>query len=269
MLLAFSRVDAAVMNVHYEGYYLDTSAIWGTGTVTQPPAKPAGTIDTRSEYGSLLSSTPTRNDLDVWSNSAWSQTGSYSDHRSDRLHISLQSNLDDDIPFSITGVVSDPQHNYARSTWNALFSISDGDANFSRYGYFRNTAFWTNEIYLFDLTDLTVNRFGHPTDGLSQTLLDGHLYALSAISSQQEMGLDDALDTGFLISDISINLLSDSGMGKPMTSLFTDLDDVRRTYSRYIGLAEPTSLLLLGAGLLGLIRVRCLPPRQSEGGWAC
>jgi hypothetical protein len=256
-LLASSPAEAAIMNVLYEGYHLDVSAIWGTGTVTHPPAKPAGSIDTRSEYGALLSSTPSRNNLDLWSNSAWSQTSSYADHSHDRLHISLLSNLDDDI--HISGEVSDRRHNYAKSTWNTLFSISDGDASFSRYGYFRNTAFWTNEIYLFDLTDLTVSRFGHPTDGLSQTLLDGHLYALSAISSQQEMGLDDALDTGFLISDISINLLSGSGTGEPVTSLLTDLDDVRRTYSRYIGLAEPTSFLLLGAGLLGLIRIRRLP----------
>ena len=264
-LLAPLSASAAVMNLLYEGYYMDVSSIWGTDRFGSPSNPPAGTIASAHQYGSLLSSMPASNHLATATNTASSSARNFANHTAGNLFVSVDTLLDDDA-FGVT--VPDPRYNYTRSIWNTLFSITGADASLELFGRYLNTQYWSSEIYLFDLTDRTVNRFGHTGDSTTQTLLDGHLYALSAISSQREMGLDDVIATGFFINAVSINdlLASASSAGSAanwqIDSLITNLGQAQDTYSRYIPIPEPSAPLLLMTGLLGMAGVRQV--RQSS-----
>jgi hypothetical protein len=268
-LLATSSANAAVMNLLYEGYHLDVSSVWGTDPKGHSSPKPPGSIESEKQSGSLFSSTSTSNRIEVSSNTAWSSARNQASSSRSGLYVSLVTNLDDDsrIP------ADNPELNSTRSIWNTFFTIDGADASLDLFGRYLNSDYMKSEIYLFDFTDRTTTRFGHDTDSPSHDLEDGHVYALSAISSQKERGLDEIIDTGFFINSVSINsliappsppgLLGISSTGPGPSSVrsdvyLTSLDEAREVYTHYLDIPEPSSLLLFASGLFGLTRIRKL-----------
>jgi hypothetical protein len=241
--------NAAVMNVFYD------SASVSVSSIDSPP----GTVVSAQDAGHLLESIPnaTNYEATVTTNTATSSAYAYSYSYGDSIYVDLSTNLDDVRIFDT---------NSTRSIWNTLFSIDGDGASLDVMGRLLNTDYLTSEVYLFDITARTLDVFDGTSGTADKILQDGHLYALSSISEQKTLG-HGFLVTQTIFNSVNLNyfagnqtytsptpptIVESSNVMGQEERLLTSFQEVNETYSSYITIAEPSSFLILGMGLICL-----------------
>ncbi len=190
----------AIMDIVWEEYNLNVSAIWGPNTEYPPTGHIIGTANLVTKTGSLLADGSVsvqaasnnapfvRADADIY---MWADT----------FEVVTQVDLFDDI----SGAPGNFDHGSAVSEWSVLFDILGDNASFDVGGRMLDASpFRTNRVYLSDLTDMTSNLYAAATSNI--VLLAGHRYALTQISGQQYSGLDDVNPTSVTYHNVKVHV---------------------------------------------------------------
>ncbi len=205
----------AIMDIVWEEYDLNVSAIWGQNTEYPPTGHVIGSANSDSRTGSLIADGSVS--IQATSNNAWIHADAEAYLWADTFEVITQVNLDDDV---LGGGMGDSGS--AVSEWSVLFDLLGDDATLDVGGVMLDASLYrTNRVYLSDLTDMTSNLYTASTSNIG--LLAGHRYALTQISGQQYSGLDDTNPTAVMFHNVRALV------------------------------PEPSTLLITGAGLFGFM----------------
>ena len=208
----------AIMDIVWDEYNLNASAIWGPNTEYPPTGHVIGSANSVTKTGSLIADGPVS--VYVASNNALVYAEAEVDFfGADFFGVETEASLNDDIPGS-----SATETGYVTSVWSVLFDILGDDATLEVEGWMLDYyPYYTNRVYLSDLTNMTSNLYTRYTSGIG--LLAGHRYTLTQISGQHNHGMEDLNPTQTIFHNVRVHV------------------------------PEPSTLLITGAGLFGFMLI--------------